>query len=84
MDAEPPLLVRLLLKPADWWASIIRLARTNTGGTSEQQFREGTPLDLLLGIAIVISCLLLYPVITYLSLLLISRVWKRKVPVSNE
>src|SRR5262245_33192259 len=70
MDVDPPLIVRILLKPAELIGSSIGpmiLPRPNIG-TPENPFYEGTPLDVLFGLLLVAVTSLFWPVVTYLAL----------------
>ena len=76
MDVDPPLFVVALLKPAELATRLIRSARgpcTNVVASA----CEATPVDLLLGLVIIVLCILLYPVIVYVSLSFLARFSKR-------
>jgi hypothetical protein len=84
MDVEPPLIVNILLKPAELLAKLIHTISPppcNNMGTPEHPICEGTPVDLLIGLLFVSFGILLYPVATYLLLLLLSKLLKRKRPM---
>ena len=83
MSVQPPLIVEILLKPAEWMARLIGpiLPHPNIG-TAENPVYEGTPLDLLVGLGLVFFCILLYPAITFLILSLLSRMLRRQVGFS--
>ena len=75
MDVEPPLHVKLLLAPASFLGIFVgRLLPHGNIGTAEHPIIEGTPLDSMAGSLLVIFCVFLYPVATYLLLSLLSRV----------
>jgi hypothetical protein len=40
---------------------------------NDQHFREGTPIDMLIGLVMISFCVFLYPVLTYVILSLISK-----------
>lgn len=74
MDAEPPIYVKILLAPASFMGSFVgRLLPHGNIGTPEHPIMEGTPLDLMAGSLLVLFCIFLYPVMTYLLLALLSR-----------
>jgi hypothetical protein len=79
MDVQPPLVVEILLKPAELVGSLIGgfLPHPNIG-TADHPVYEGTPLDLLLGLVVTSFCILLYPFVTYLLLSLLSIILRRK------
>ena len=78
LEAHPPLIVEVLLKPAELLGSLIgRLLPHPNIGTPEQPVYEGTPLDLLVGLALTLFCILLYPIVTYFLLSLLSRALRR-------
>src|SRR5450432_1589848 len=71
MDVHPPVIVDLLLKPAELMAKVVgSFIRTpcNNIGTAEHPLCEGTPIDLFIGLAFVFAGILLYPALTYLLL----------------
>ena len=78
MSVHPPLIVEILMKPAEWMARFIGplLPHPNIGNP-ENPVYEGTPLDLLVGLALVLFCVLLYPFVTFLFLTLLSRIRRR-------
>ena len=80
MDVQPPMLVEVLLKPAEllgkFAGSIVR-ARCNNIGSAEHPVCEGTPIDLFIGLAFVAFGVLLYPAVTYLLLSLLSLILTR-------
>ena len=81
MDVRPPLIVDVLLKPADLLGKLIGSLFTfpcHNIGTPEQPICEGTPIDLLIGLVFVFFGILLYPIVTYLLLSLMSKMWKRQ------
>jgi hypothetical protein len=79
MDAHPPALVELLLKPARLLGGAFsRFLPHPNIGTPEHPVYEGTPIDLLVGLALAFFCVLLYPVAAYFFLSLLSRVVKRR------
>jgi len=81
MDVQPPLFVRVLLMPADLAAGVISIIgagpQCHNMGTPEHPICEGTPVDLLFGLVLVMFCILLYPVVTYFGLSLASKVIRR-------
>jgi hypothetical protein len=80
MDVQPPVFVRVLLMPAELAARVIKAAGPpcNNIGTLERPICEGTPVDLLFGLVMVMLSILLYPVVTYLGLSLASKIIKRR------
>ncbi len=80
MDVHPPLIVDILLKPAELLGRFIGSIFTfpcNNMGTPEHPVCEGTPIDLLVGLAFAFFGILIYPALTYLSLSLLSKILKR-------
>jgi hypothetical protein len=78
MDAEPPLYVKVLLGPASFLGIFVgRLLPHPNIGTAEHPIIEGTPLDFMAGSLLIVFCVFLYPVATYLLLSLLSRVLKK-------
>lgn len=74
MDAEPPLYVKVLLAPASFFGIFVgRLLPHGNIGTAEHPIIEGTPLDFMAGAMLVIFCIFLYPIATYLLMSLVSR-----------
>ena len=74
MNAEPPLYVKILLAPASFAATFVgRVLPHGNIGSAEHPIIEGTPLDLMAGSLLILFCVFLYPVATYLLLSLISR-----------
>ncbi len=84
MDVEPPLVVKILLKPTEIIGGLVGgfLSHPNIG-TEENPLYEGTPIDLLVGLIIIFFNVLLYPIGTYLLLSLLSRILKQKTSVEN-
>jgi hypothetical protein len=79
MDVEPPLIVNILLKPVELLAKLIHSISPppcHNMGTPEHPICEGTPVDLLIGLFFVFFGILLYPVVTYLLLSLLSKLVK--------
>ena len=78
MDAEPPFLVNALLWPVYLIGPAIgRLLPRGNIGTPEHPVYEGTPIDFIVGFALAGFCILLYPVITFVILSLVSRLQTR-------
>jgi hypothetical protein len=74
-DVEPPRIVEILMLPVaplGWLVS--RILPHGNIGTSEHPIIEGTPLDLVAGLALVFSDILLYPVAAYFLLWLLSKI----------
>jgi hypothetical protein len=85
MDVNPPLIVDILLKPAKFLGGFVgRILPHGNIGTPEHPIREGTPLDLLAGLALVFFCIFLYPAITYFSLSLLARILRRKAGYTSD
>ena len=81
MDVHPPLIVELLLKPAEFLAGGLgTMLPLHNIGTSEHPFYEATPVHFLAGFALACFCILLYPLATYFWLSLLSRIvrWKQR------
>jgi len=78
MDVEPPLYVEILIKPIEAVGYVVKFIRHLNGGVEEKVSREGSPLDLLFGLIVVFFLALLYPIITYLLLLLVSKVLRTR------
>jgi hypothetical protein len=69
MDVDPPSYFRILLKPAELAGSVIApLIPHPNIGTPEDPIYEGTPIDLLVGLILVLGTIILYSVVTYLLL----------------
>ncbi|MDQ2975971.1 MAG: hypothetical protein M3R69_11255 [Acidobacteriota bacterium] len=74
MDVEPPLFVRVLMKPVEVVSKTVgEVVPLHNIGTAEKPFYEATPIHLLLGLLLVFFCILLYPFATYLLLSILSR-----------
>lgn len=74
MDVEPPLYVKVLLSPASFVGVFVgRILPHGNIGSAEHPIIEGTPLDAMAGSLLVLFCIFLYPVVTYLLLSLLSR-----------
>ena len=74
MDVEPPLYVRILLAPASFAGIFVaRVLPHGNIGSAEHPIIEGTPMDAMAGSLLILCCVFLYPVATYLLLSLISR-----------
>lgn len=72
MDVNPPGFVNVLLKPAELAGNIIApLIPHPNIGTPEHPIYEGTPIDILIGLLLVLATIGLYGVGTYLLLTLI-------------
>ncbi|HEX6649937.1 MAG TPA: hypothetical protein VF075_10365 [Pyrinomonadaceae bacterium] len=82
MDVQLPLFVRVLLMPAKLAAGVIKAMDAgppcNNIGTPQHPICEGTPVDLLFGLGMVMVTILLYPVVTYLGLSLASKIIKHR------
>jgi hypothetical protein len=69
MDVDPPSYIRILLKPAELVdGAISPLIPHPNIGTPENPIYEGTPIDLLVGLILVLGTIVLYGVVTYLLL----------------
>jgi hypothetical protein len=74
MDVEPPAYVRVLMAPAALLGPFVgKLLPHGNIGTAEHPVIEGTPLDFMAGALLVLFCIFLYPIATYLLLSLLSR-----------
>lgn len=79
MDVNPPFLVNALLWPAFLLGPVIgRMLPHGNIGTAEHPIYEGTPIDFLVGFALVGFSIFLYPVITFVVLSLVSRLQARR------
>src|ERR1700752_3680498 len=78
-DVNPPLLVKVLLWPVFLVGPLISgmLPRGNIG-TTEHPVYEVTPIDLLVGMALVGLSITFYPVATLVVLSLVSRIQARR------
>ena len=84
MDVDPPFLVKALLWPAYLVGPAIgRLLPRGNIGTTEHPVYEGTPIDFLVGFALVGFSIFLYPVVTFVVLSLISRRQARRGQFKN-
>lgn len=84
MDVHPPLIIKILMKPVEWLAALVgRLLPHPNIGTPENPVHEGTPIDLIVGLALVFFCVFLYPVVTFFALSLLSRILKRRAYTQN-
>ena len=81
MDVHPPILVDVLLKPAEllgrFIGSIVRYPCNNIG-SAEHPICEGTPIDLFIGLVFVAFGVLIYPAATYIALSLLSKTLTRE------
>jgi len=85
MDAQPPFLVKALLWPVYLIGPAIgRLLPRGNIGTAEHPVYEGTPIDFMVGSALVGLTIFLYPVITYVILSLISRFQRRRARLKKD
>jgi hypothetical protein len=79
MDVHPPLFVNVLLWPAYLLGPTIgRMLPRGNIGTPEHPIYEGTPIDLLVGLALVGFSIFLYPVGTFVVLTVVSRIQARR------
>ena len=79
MDVHPPRVVEILLWPMDILGPVIgELLPPHNIGTPEEPFYEATPIHLLAGLGLALFSILLYPIVTYLLLSLLSKVMRRK------
>ncbi len=85
MDVEPPIIVRILLKPTEIIGGFIGqfLPHPNIG-TEENPFYEGTPIDILVALIVIIFNVFLYPFITYLLLSLLSNFLKNRTDAESK
>ena len=83
-DVNPPLLVKVLLWPVFLVGPAIgRMLPRGNIGTTEHPVYEGTPIDLLVGIALVGFSIIFYPVATLVVLSLVSRIQARRDRLKN-
>ena len=85
MDVQLPFFIKVLLWPAFLLGPAIgsMLPRGNIG-TPEHPVYEGTPIDFLVGFALVAFSIFLYPVGTFLVLSFISRRQARRAQLKND
>jgi len=84
-DVEPPRIVEILMLPVAPLGWLIgRILPHGNIGTAEHPIIEGTPLDAMAGLALVFLDILLYPVVTYFLLSLLSKILRRKAGYANE
>lgn len=85
MDAQPPFLVNALLWPVYLIGPAIgRLLPRGNIGTAKHPVYEGTPIDFMVGSALVGLTIFLYPVVTYVILSLVSRFKARRDQLKND
>src|ERR1044072_1717664 len=79
MDVDPPLFVKVLMWPVYLVAPVIgRMLPRGNIGTPERPAYEGSPICLLVGLALVGWWILFYPVATFVVLSLVSRIQARR------
>ena len=79
MDVQPPMLVRVLMWPMYLFGPAVgRMLPHGNIGTVEHPVYEGTPLDLMAGLLLVIFSILWYPVFTFVLLTVVSSVQSRR------
>ena len=84
MDVDPPLLVKVLLWPVYLMGPAIgRMLPRGNIGTTEHPVYEGTPIDALVGFALVGFSIFFYPVATFVVLSLVSRIQARRRRLTN-
>ena len=84
MDVHPPFLVNALLWPVYLIGPAIgRILPHGNIGTTEHPVYEGTPIDFLVGFVLVGFSILLYPLVTFVILSLVSRLQARRGQFKN-
>jgi hypothetical protein len=84
MDVQPPWIVEILMKPIEPVGKFIsRLLPHPNIGTPEHPLYEGTPLDAVVGLALILFGILLYPLATYFLLALLSKILRRRTGYQN-
>ena len=84
MDVEMPRIVEVLLAPTWLMGKVVgRFLPTGNIGTPEEPVYEATPLHLLAGLTFAFLNILLYPVVTYFVLSLLSKASRRKAQVGS-
>ena len=84
MDVRPPLIVEILMKPVEPLGKLIGSSLPHPNiGTPEHPVYEGTPFDAIVGLALVFLGILLYPVVTYFLLALLSKILRRRIGYPN-
>ena len=80
MDVKPPLIVDVLLAPTWLIGGLVGgLIPTGNIGTPDDPVYEATPIHMIAGLTFAFINNLLYPVLTYVVLSLVSKVLKRRV-----
>jgi hypothetical protein len=79
MDVQPPLFVDVLMWPVYLVGPVIgKLLPRGNIGTAEHPVYEGTPIDVLVGFALVCLSILFWPVATFVVLTVVSRIQARR------
>ena len=79
MDVQPPLFVDVLMWPVYLVGPVIgKLLPRGNIGTAEHPVYEGTPIDVLVGFALVGLSILFWPVATFVVLTVVSRIQARR------
>lgn len=85
MDVQPPFLVDVLMWPVYLIGPVIgKLLPRGNIGTPEHPVYEGTPIDFLVGTALVGLSIFFYPVATFVVLSLISRIQARRERLKDD
>ena len=85
LDVDPPFFVDVLMWPVYLIGPVIgRMLPRGNMGTPEHPYYEGTPIDFLVGSALVGLSILFYPVATFVILTLISRIQARRERLKND
>ena len=85
MDVQPPLLVRVLMWPMYLFGPTVgKMLPHGNIGTAEHPAYEGTPLDVMAGLLLVIFSILWYPVFTFVLLTVVSSVQSRRHRLVND
>ena len=71
LDGAPPRIIVLLLEPSAFLATFVTLPCFNMG-TPENPVCEGSPFNLLIGLACVVIGTFFYPILSYIVLTIIS------------
>jgi hypothetical protein len=79
MDVELPFIVDVLLAPTWLMGKLVgRFIPMGKIGTPEAPIYEATPIHMLAGMLLAFLNILLYPVLAYISLSLLSKTLKRR------
>ena len=85
MDVDPPVYVDVLMWPVYLLGPAIgRMLPRGNMGTPEHPSYEGTPINAMVGFALVGLSILFYPVATFVVLSLVARIQARRDRLKND